>query len=98
MLQLLRDEFALRQGTVQVDITTVHEDMLTGCMSRFGGNQKYRHGRDFLSCGHSFTQRDLRNDSSQLFVTVLKSVEPLSVKGRHDFRRDNRVDADATGQ
>jgi len=75
-----------------VDITTVHEDLLTGCMPRFGGSQKYRRCRDFLSGGPSLARREVRNDdpASEHKLRDLLALQGVGIRPYKGPRRPAR--------
>src|SRR6476660_6817703 len=89
---------SLSQSSIKMYVAAINENMLAGYMRGPCRKQENYHGRDLVGRGHSVFQRNFGQNGLKLLFGIGKCAEPLSVKGSHHLRGNNRVHADTVAQ
>ena len=86
------------EGTVEVDVAAVNENMLAGSVAGFFGEQEDDGVGDFFGGGPAVAERNFGFDAGASLLRFGKFREPGLVERGHDFGGKDRVDADIVGE
>src|SRR5580698_8335703 len=96
---MIAGDLWLGQGSIQVYVTAVDNEMLPGGVRGLRGREKkHGHRGNLRRQSHAMAQRNLVCDALKLRIGIAQRVEPTAIEGRHDLCGQDGIDADVVRQ